>query len=170
MNTVAKTTVATLVALALVASFGAAHPRAYTTASDAGAVAVTVCFTEGGELQDVPSLGGTCFAAGHVLANGAGQNTITINDGVTNPVGGAVCQDLDDDGWCGGDPAGIGLPVGAELSETVCGSVTIDSTSIGGLWDEGVDLWAFVNGIATGATASPCGTVAPGTAGDVSHS
>jgi hypothetical protein len=164
MNT--KTLLASLAVLALVAGGSTAHGRAYVTGSDI----VAICFNEGGDLQDVPSVGGTCFAAGHVTPDLSGQNTITIVDSAALVAGGIVCQDLNGDNWCGNDLNGS---PGNELGEIFCATKTITDTSNGGLWDPSADTWVFVFGPILGVFDIPngiaCGTFSASTSGEVVH-
>lgn len=152
----------TMTALALVASLSAAHSRAYVASEVLG-----LCFTDGGDLQDVPSVAGTCWNGAHVAADSNGQATVSVTDAAVSPVGAFVCQDLNADVLCGGD---------GELSTAFCGSATLTNTANGGLWDDATaeSLWIFVNGPVSGvldaAAPTQCGTFSSGTTGTADHS
>jgi hypothetical protein len=152
------TTLAVAAAITFVAGVAEAHPRQYVALGDV----VSVCFTDGGALTDVPSVGGSCWNAGHVPAV-LGKATVGISDTVQNPVGGFTCQDLNGDVLCGG---------AGELSVLFCGSTAI--TTAGG-WNTAVgSLWVFVNGpvggILDAAQGGQCNAPSTGTVGTIFHS
>lgn len=151
-----KTLTSWMVATALVAAAGiaTAHPAAYVNGTGDNFLFCTE--------DDLGfSIGGVCFAAGHILPSGAGTATAAINDQLVNPASGFLCQDFNNDGDCGeGDPG--------EIAILFCGSASLVD---GGNWDSGVDTSIWLDGPVFGNPAlSPCGQVSIANAGDVTHS
>ncbi len=176
-----------------------AHPREYFAASDCDAsgtltpnrTMVNACPPD--EIDAVRGerqVGAVILCAGELVPNLLGQADLTINDDINNPSRARYCQDLNADGWCGGNPASsspYGLdPNGArgEPYFAFCGSATLqsplslgdklpqewaDPVTFGGNWDPAADVYVLLTSPAGNATYSVCSFLSDPTHGFVLH-
>ena len=173
MSKTLTTTIAALTILGLVAGVATANPRGYVAATgDFLNFCLSKDATEGGDWNGVPSQGGTCFGAGHVTADSAGNAVLSVTDQVFNPLGVRVCQDIDNDNLAcedGTDPT-TGNDI-IELDTIGCGSALLLDQAHGGLWNTGARIVIYTDGPIFGTLDSYCvGSTAPGTSGTVNHS
>jgi hypothetical protein len=167
-----------MVSVLALAGFVAADPANYVNPN--GGVGVSLSITNcANDVQGTGmSIGGVRFCAGHVTPDLAGENTLTIVDGVTSPASGTYCQDWDGDSICGN----IADPVTGDRSEPrvkFCGSQLIKTPAdpmprpswTTDNWRTEVDVLVFVDSPGNGNPAnSVCGvTMSNALIGSVQH-
>jgi hypothetical protein len=124
------------------------------------------------------SIGGIRFCAGHVTPDLAGENILTIIDGVNSPASGTYCQDWNGNSICGE----ISDPVTGDRSEPrvrFCGSQVLQSPPDPtprpswptDNWDTAHAILVFIDSPGNGNPAnSVCGLVfSNGVIGQVNH-
>lgn len=139
-----------LLGIILAAGATVAHPHSYVGSNDTR-MPIAGC--------PDPFLGPgyVCFRAGEIVADVDGGATFTIADDNLSPTSGYYGQDTDGDGSIDTGTAAI-----------FCGSPSITS---GVNWDEGFDIYVFIDGPVHGSPVfSVCGTMSAGTGGFVDHS